>query len=260
MKKIFSVAIAMMAGFVLSTAAYGFASKSSVGPFSPDQKQAIEKIVHDYLVNNPEVLIEASQALQAKELSKVKSQALEGITKNKAKLFSDTMSPTAGNPNGDVILVMFFDYQCSHCKEMQPIIEKVMATHPNIKIIYKEFPIFGANSNYAAQMALAAAKQNKYVEFHNALLKVQGPLSEEKVQEVAKSVGLNVEELKKTMNDNAIKQEVSDNYELAKALNLAGTPSFVLSNQAMTEFDFIPGAAPASVFQQALENLAKKQK
>ena len=79
--------------------------------------------------------------------------------------------PTAGNPDGNVVLVEFFDYQCSHCKEMQPVIDKVLSGNKNVKIIYKEFPIFGAASNYAAQMALAAAKQNKYLEFHNALFK-----------------------------------------------------------------------------------------
>lgn len=259
MKKILGICIAVVSSMVLLTSSYGFASKESAGPFSPAQRQDIEKIVHDYLVNNPEVLVEVSQALQNKETVKAKSQALEGITKNKEKLFNNSHSPTAGNPNGNVTLVEFFDYQCSHCKEMQPVIEKILSNNPNIKIIYKEFPIFGANSNYASQMALAAVKQNKYLEFHNALLKEAGALTEAKVQEIAKSVGLNVDELKKNRDDAAVKQELSDNYELAKALNLAGTPSFVLSNRAMTEFDFIPGAAPPQLFQQALDNIAKKQ-
>lgn len=258
MKKVFLATSITVIGLASLMSAAGFANKTSAEGFSPTQQQAIEKIVHDYIVKNPEVLIEASQSLQAKEMAKAKSQAMQGITGNKAKLFNDANSPTAGNPNGKVIVVEFFDYQCSHCKEMQPIIEKLLAPGKDVKVIYKDFPIFGASSNYAAQMALAAAKQNKYLEFHNALFKVSGPLDEAKVQEVAKSVGLNVEQLKKDMNDPAVKQELTSTFEVAKALNLAGTPSFVISNKAMTEFDFIPGAAPEKLFLESVDNIAKK--
>lgn len=261
MKKISGILIALTTSAALITSAYGFgfgSSNKGNESFSSSQQQEIQKIVHDYLVSNPEVLIEASQALQAKEMAKSKSQAMQGITANKSKLFSDSNSPTAGNPDGKVLLVEFFDYQCSHCKEMQPVIDKVLSGK-NVKIIYKEFPIFGDASNYAAQMALAANKQNKYLEFHNALMKHSGALNATKIQEIAKSVGLNVEQLKKDMTDPAVKQEISDTYDLAKALNLAGTPSFVLSNKAMTEFDFIPGAAPEQLFQQSVDNIAKKQ-
>lgn len=259
MKKTCGALVALTTSIALLTPVYGLASNNSAAPFSPAQTQQIQQIVHDYLVNNPEVLIEASQALQNKEMLKAKDQAMQGIQTNKQKLFSDGHSPTAGNPNGDVILVEFFDYQCGHCKEMQPSIEKLVGSNSNVKIIYKEFPIFGASSNYASQMALASVKQNKYQEFHNALFKVSGPLSEAKVDEIAKSVGLNVDQLKKDMNDPVVKQELQTTYELAKALNLVGTPSFVLSNKAMTQFDFIPGAAPPKLFQQAVDNIAKKQ-
>ncbi|MBS0351211.1 MAG: DsbA family protein, partial [Proteobacteria bacterium] len=126
------------------------------------------------------------------------------------------------------------------------------------KVIFKEFPIFGAESNNAAKMALAAAKQNKYQEFHNALFKVSGGLNEAKIEEVAKKVGLNVEQLKKDSNDPAIQQQLTDNYELAKALNLVGTPSFVLSNKGMTQFDFIPGAAQEDSFMKAVDDISKK--
>ncbi len=138
-----------------------------------------------------------SQSLQDKELSKAKSQALQGITSNKEKLFNHPASPFTGNANGDVMIVEFFDYQCGHCKEMQPVIESLLAKNKNVKIIYKEFPIYGASSNFASKAALAAAKQNKYLEFHNALFKVSGALNEHKVLEVAKSVNLNLDQLKK---------------------------------------------------------------
>lgn len=252
-KKIVSIAMPLLMGLTINTASLANENSS----FSPEQQQAIEKIIHDYLVNNPDVLIEASQALQERELNKAKTQAMEGINKNKDKLFKNANSPTSGNTNGDAIIVEFFDYQCGHCKEMQPVIEALLAKNKNLKIVYKEFPIYGASSNYASQAALAAAKQNKYVEFHNALFKVSGALNEDKVLAAAKSVNLNIEQLKKDMNDPAVKQELAQNYELAKALSLIGTPSFVLGNKNMTQFDFIPGAAPSQMFQQAIEKIQK---
>lgn len=259
MKKSLGAFVALASSLVLLTPSSGLAGDKNSISFSPAQQQDIQKVVHDYLVNNPEVLIEVSQALQNKEMIKAKSQALQGITKNKQNLFNDPQSPTTGNMNGNVTLVEFFDYQCGHCKEMQPVVEKLLSSNPNVKLIYKEFPIYGASSNYASRMALAAVKQNKYQPFHAALFKVSGALDEAKALEVAKSVGLNIEQLKKDMNDAAIKKELSDNYDLAKALSLIGTPSFVLSNKAMTEFDFIPGAAPQDLFQKSLDDIAKKQ-
>jgi len=249
--------IASVSGLALSMPLSGFAQNAS--SFSPAQQQDIQKIVHDYLVKNPEVLVEASQALQEKEMAKVKSAALQGIAQNKDKLFNNPHSPTAGNPNGNVILVEFFDYQCGHCVEMQPVIEKLLSTHSNVKMIYKQFPIFGGMSDYAAKAALASVKQGKYLEFHNALFRMGGKLDENKILQAAQSVGLNIDQLKKDMNDPAIKQQIAENYQLAKDLRLVGTPSFVLSNKALTQFDFIPGAAPEDLFLQAVDNIAKKQ-
>ncbi len=241
--------------------AFGFnlamgANNANTATFSADQQQAIQKIVHDYLVTQPEVLLEASQALQDKELAKNKSQALQGITKYKQQLFNNANSPVGGNPNGNVTLVEFFDYQCGHCKEMQPIIDSLISKNKNLKIVYKEFPIFGANSNLASQLALAAAKQNKYTEFHNALFKVDGALNEAKILDTAKTVGLNVDQLKTDMNSPGIKQELADNYNLARALSLVGTPSFVIANKDLTQFDFIPGGVPEKDLQQSIDKLA----
>lgn len=258
MKKLKGSLIVLASGIVFAVPSYGLASNKSGAGFSQEQQKDIQKIVHDYLVSNPEVLIEASQALQNKEIEKNKKQAMQGINNSKAKLFNDTNSPSAGSASPDAIVVEFFDYQCSHCKEMNSTITKLLDNKKNVKVIFKEFPIFGATSNYAAQMALAAAKQGKYMELHDALLKSNESLTESKIQEIAKSAGLDVEKLKTDMNDPSVKQEIKDNYELAKALGLNGTPSFILSNKNMTQFDFIPGAAPEDSFQKSIDEIAKK--
>ncbi len=257
LKKILTCAIALITVLV-SIPLYAVV-KDDTSSFNPEQQKAIQKIIHDYLVNQPEVLIEASQALQEKQMQQAKTQALRGITQNKDKLFNDPNSPIGGNPNGTINLVEFFDYNCGHCKTSQPILEKLLNANKDVKIIYKEFPIFGASSDFAAKAALAAAKQNKYAEFHSALFKVNGALNENKILEIAKDNHINVDQLKKDMNSESIKQELSNNFNLAKALELEGTPSFVLSSRSLTQFDFIPGAVSEQSLQQAINKIKQKK-
>ncbi|MBS0352272.1 MAG: thioredoxin domain-containing protein, partial [Proteobacteria bacterium] len=129
MKKLTGKLVATGLLLSVSVACFGGASHNDAQSFSPNQQQQIQQIVHDYLVNNPEVLVEASQALQNKEVAKAKEDALKGINGNKSKIFNDPASPTAGNPNGNAIVVEFFDYQCVHCKEMQPTMEKLLSSN-----------------------------------------------------------------------------------------------------------------------------------
>ena len=219
--------------------------------FTSQQVQDMQKIIHDYLVNNPKVLLEASQALQKQTEEDQQQYAMEAVQKNKQQLFQDSASPVVGNPQGDVTLVEFFDYQCGHCKEMNQTIQDIVQKNKNLKIIFKELPIFGNNSQFAAQASLASVTQGKYFAFHDALLSADNPLTQDKVFEVAKKVGLNVTKLKKDMNGQAIAQQLRDNFKLAQALRLIGTPTFVISNKAMTSFKFIPGATS----QQNLQDL-----
>lgn len=227
----------------LSMSAIAAPAASSDTTFSPAQQKAIEKIVHNYLVSQPQVLMEASQSLQEKQAKEAQKQALIGLNKNKDQIFKDTKSPMAGNANGNVYLVEFFDYQCSHCKEMQPTIAALVKKNPNLKVVFKEFPIFGAISDAAAKAALAANKQDKYMSFHDALFATTKPLTEASIMEIAKTAGLNTDQLKKDMDSPEVKKELADNFALAKALSLEGTPSFALANRGLTQFEFIPGAA-----------------
>ena len=165
--------------------------------FSPQQVKDIQKVVHNYLVNNPQVLVEASQALQKQSQKKEQQFAQQVIQKNVQQLFKDPASPVVGNQRGTVTLVEFFDYQCGHCKAMNPIIQNIVKKNKNLRVVFKELPIFGSESQFAAKAALASVKQGKDYVFHDALLSENNPLTSKKVFQVAKKVGLNVTELKK---------------------------------------------------------------
>lgn len=233
------------------------AASSGTTEFSAGQQKAIEKIIHDYLVQHPEVLVEAAQALQAKQSQKMQSQALKAVAQNTKQLFQDPNAPVAGANDPKVVLVEFFDYQCSHCKAMEPIISDLLKSDSNLKIVYKQLPIFGDSSEYAAKAALASVKQNKFAEFHDALFKADKALNKDSVMQIAQSVGLDTKQLEKDMNDPAIEQQIKDNFELAQALRLVGTPSLVLTNKRLTEFDFIPGATSKDDLQKRIDKLAQ---
>lgn len=231
----------------------------AVETMSDVQKKKIETIVHDYLVSHPEVLLEASQALQQKQQQSMQEQAKTAIEKNADDIFSGNMA-VAGNPDGNVTLVEFFDYQCGHCKKMSPVINKLVKENANLRVIYKEFPIFGDSSDLASRAALAASMQGKYKEMHEALIKLDKRLNKDLILKAAKSAGLDMAKLKKDMDSQKVKEELKENRELAEKLHLMGTPAFIIASTPSgkykkgSETAFIPGAAS----QESLQELIKK--
>lgn len=201
------------------------------GNFGASQTREIEKIVHDYLVEHPEVLIEAMQALDAKQVSEEKILQDKAIATNRKAIYEDESSFVAGNPDGDVTVVEFFDYQCGFCKRsFGPLMETIEADG-NIKLILKEFPILGPESVTASHAAIAAMRQGKYFELHQALLRNKGELSDDKLMRIASSAGVDVERLKRDMADPKIEELVDRNYELARALSIKGTPAFIIGGK-----------------------------
>jgi protein-disulfide isomerase len=228
---------------------------------TPAQKTEIEKIVREYLIANPEVLLEASQALQQKQQQAMQKQAQTAIKSNADQLFTDKLT-TVGNPKGQVTLVEFFDYQCRHCKDMSPVISDLIKSDSNLRVVYKEFPIFGESSDLASKAALAAAMQNKYVPMHDALIGQKDRLDEKIINEAAKSIGLDMNKFKADMNSKEVTAALEANRKLAEKLRLMGTPAFIVAATPKgdfkegTEVSFIPGAAS----REALLDLIKKAK
>lgn len=223
------------------------------------QKADMEKMIHDYIVNHPEVLVEASQALQQKQQQDMQMQAQSAIGKNAEHLFADKMT-VAGNPKGNVTLVEFFDYQCIHCKKMAPVLNSLIKKDSNLRIIYKEFPIFGESSELASKAALAASMQGKYAEMHEALLSQEQRLNADLINKAAESIGLDMAKFKTDMTSKEVVDALAANRTLAEELHLMGTPAFIVASTPNGQFkatskpDFIPGAAT----EETLQSLIKK--
>ena len=203
---------------------------------SPPQRESIERIIHDYLLQHPEVLIEALQAAEEKEKQQNEARARDALVARHGEVFDDPATPVGGNPQGNVTIVEFFDYRCPYCKQVEPSLEALLREDGQIRIVYKEWPILGKDSVYAARLALAAMKQGKYDAFHAAMMATKGQISEDVILKVAASAGLDVEKAKKDMRAAEIDDAIKRNHGLAEALDMHGTPAWIIGGE------MIPGA------------------
>ncbi len=204
--------------------------------FTDAQKNEIGALVREYLIKNPEVIREVFTELERKETAEKEVAAKSGIIDSKAELFNSKLSHVAGNPDGDVTMVEFFDYNCGYCKRAFPDVLTLIESDPKLKVVIKEFPILGKNSLFASRAAIAAKKQNKYWDFHVALMNTSGSLNEARVMKVAKEIGLDTDKLRKDMDDEAVQQEIAESHRLANRMGINGTPSFIIDDR------LIPGA------------------
>ncbi|MCL4765766.1 MAG: DsbA family protein [Hyphomicrobiaceae bacterium] len=196
-------------------------------PFSPEQKQAIERIVKDYLLQNPEVMIEVGQELEKRQAITKVAEQKRVIVENRGTIFAAPTDFVMGNPNGDITVVEFFDYNCGWCKRAVDELSKLAKADGNVKIIFKEFPIFGENSTLAAKAAMASLKQGKYWEFHLALMK-ERQVTKENVFKIADKAGLDLAKLKADMASPEFDAAIKSTSEIAQALGIEGTPGFIV--------------------------------
>ena len=196
-------------------------------PSGPD-REAVERIVRDYLLANPEIVARALQTLRAKQEAAEQARAEAAIAGNREAIDRHPMSPVSGNAAGDVTVVEFFDYQCGYCRRALPTMVDLLEKDANVRIVWKEFPILGPVSEFAARASMAAARQGKYHEFHVRLMGQEDKLSVERVMEVAGLVGLDLEQLSRDMGDPAIEDYIEETRNLARAIGISGTPSFVI--------------------------------
>jgi protein-disulfide isomerase len=229
MTKFTRIAAGLLFGAALSASAYA-------AQFNNEQKAEMGEIIKNYLMEHPEVIREALRELEKRQAQEEAAAQTAAIAENASEIFRNKGDLVAGNPEGKVTLVEFFDYNCGYCKRAFPDVLKMIESDPDLRVVLKEFPILGSGSVYASQAALASRKQNKYWEFHLALISREGHVDEAAVDEVAKSVGLDVEKLKQDMKAQEVQDTLAANMKLSEALRLQGTPAFIVDQT------FIPGA------------------
>ena len=225
---------------------------ASGAEFTPDQRKAIEGIIHDYLVKNPEVMLDALEAAKEKLAKDAHAKAGAALADRRRDIFEDPASPVAGNPKGDVTLVEFFDYRCPYCKQVEPSLEALLGEDRQLRFVYKEMPVLGPVSVVASRVALAARNQGKYDAFHKAMMNTKGQIDEAAVYKVAGSVGLDIDRLKRDMNAPEVQQAIKANLDLAEALDIRGTPGFVIGEE------IVPGAVDLGTLKQLISDARKK--
>jgi protein-disulfide isomerase len=238
---------APLVGLVLACAYLAGASPRSIAAeeITSEQRKAIEAIIHDYLMQNPDVLIEALRAAEDKANSDADAKAVQVLKDRRHEVLDDPATPVGGNPQGDVTIVEFFDYRCPYCKQAQPALQALLDQDHELRFVYKEMPVLGAPSVTAARAALAARLQGKYESFHAAMMGTKGQITDEVVYQVAGSVGLDIDRLKRDMASPEIDQALKANLALANALDIRGTPGFIIGEH------IVPGAIDLD----ALKNL-----
>lgn len=212
------------------------ATTNAADPLTSGQKKVFEELIRDYLIKNPDIILKSMEKLREREHLLQRKAAIEKLTSNKANIFKHPMTPTTGNMNADVTLVEFFDYQCGYCKQVAGSLVKLIENDKKLRVVWKELPILGPNSRFAATAAMAAKKQGKYLTFHVALMKSRGQLSPEVIMRTAGKVGLDVAKLREDMDDPQINDYLDETIGLAQSLGIRSIPAFIIGKR------IIPGA------------------
>ncbi|WP_341897709.1 DsbA family protein [Ferrovibrio terrae] len=225
----------------------GFGASAQTQPFTPEQKAALQQIVRDVLISNPEILVEAMHALEAKQQAEAGKAAKAAIAANRKAIFEDGVSFVAGNPKGDVTIVEFFDYRCGYCKQVQPSLLTLLKEDSKVRLVLKELPVLGPDSVIASRAAVAALEQDKggkYLGFHNAMMAFRGQINEAEVMRIAGESGLDLKKLKTDMASPKVEQVLRANLALADTLGIQGTPGFVVGEE------MVPGAVSLDALRQ----------
>lgn len=190
----------------------------------------VKRLALEAILENPEIIMQAIQLLQQRE-DQAKAEAIGSVLENQRELLEqDPNAPVIGNPEGDVTVVEFFDYNCPYCKRAAPVVKNVIAGDSDVRIVYREWPILGEGSDFAARAALASRNQGKYEEFHWALMALNGRATEASVLKVVRELGLDEDQLRADMEAPEVDAHIQVSMELARQLGFSGTPSFVIGD------------------------------
>ena len=190
----------------------------------------IKELVLEAIRENPGIVFEAAQLFEQQQQALQAQAAAQVFDTEKATLENDPNAPVLGNPDGDVTVVEFFDYNCPYCRRVKPEMEALLAADPNVRVVYREWPILGDGSVFAARAALASRNQGKYEEFHWAMMQLKERAEEASILRTAEDIGLDVAQLRRDMNGPEIEEHIQTSMRLAQSLGFSDTPSFVIGD------------------------------
>ncbi len=228
--------LAMALGLALAIPAVPAAAQQSLpspSDMTEAEREAFRAEVRAYLLENPEVILEAIEILEERRAADQAGADADLVAEHRDELFDDPDSWVGGNPDGDVTLVEFLDYRCGYCKRAHPEVLALLEQDGNIRYVVKEFPILGPASVAAARMALAAVEidRSKFGALHDALMTHEGQMTEAVAYRLAENLGYDTEALRARAGEPDIEARIRENYELARALDINGTPGFVLEDR-----------------------------
>ncbi len=223
----------VLLGAVFGAGGMWLAERAAPGDLSGADQARIERVVRDYVLANPELIPQAMQRLQERESG-------QAIAADRSRIETPYAGAVMGNPNGDVTLVEFFDYNCGYCRASLPVIEQLVKADPKLRVVFRELPILAEESRDAARASLAAAAQGKFLPFHNALY-AAGPVSAQSIAAAARTAGVDLTRIPEDADT-----EIAGNIGLANKLGISGTPAWVIGNRVLS------GALPLDRLQEAV--------
>lgn len=207
--------------------AVAFLSFAQIAPAQQITDEQVKQLALEAILENPQIIMQAVAILEQRE----RERAASGANTVRLQLEQDPNSPNLGNPDGDVTVIEFFDYNCPYCRKAGQTVQELLASDANVRVIYREWPILGEDSVFASRAALAARAQGKYEEFHWALMNGEGRASEASILKLARHLDLDVEKLQADMTSPAVEAHIAQSSALARTLGFTGTPAFIVGDR-----------------------------
>ena len=207
--------------------AVSFLGFAQMVPAQQMTEEQVKQLALEAVLENPQIIMQAVAILEQRE----RDRAASGANTVRLQLEQDPNSPNLGNPDGDVTVVEFFDYNCPYCRKAGQTVQELLASDANVRVIYREWPILGEGSVFASRAALAARAQGKYEEFHWALMNGEGRASEASILKLARHLGLDVAKLQADMTSPAVEAHIAQSNALARTLGFTGTPAFIVGDR-----------------------------
>lgn len=214
-------------------------------PFSTQERDAIDRRVREYILENPEIIMQAVQILRDRQEQQAENARRDGVRQHAEALRDPGPLPVLGNPDGDVTIVEFFDYRCPYCRQVANLALETAKADGNVRVVYKEYPILGPDSEFAARAAIAAAMQGRYAEFHKALMNDVQTVNQDSVLRLAEMMDLDVAQLKTDMRSDKVTRTIQRTRQLGQQLQINGTPAFIVGTEV----------APGAISREELEQM-----